>query len=232
MKFKLLIICLFFSSFAMGQEIMLEEETENLYDVATFGANRKHFVHFFLGVGFHLPGEDNAALNYWNTNAFMAGIRYKYKFSNMFSAGLDLHYKKSNFRYDQETQIIQDNQFYEKERMVIHGVGPTCFLRINFDEDRGNYIGNFIDFGFYYDWLPGSQYITNDETGTNFFKEKETVYKNLKQLNSFEYGFSLRMSKNKYMFFLQYRLNDLFDEKYNYTKHPEAVIGLMFGIHN
>ena len=231
MKIKLFFIFIFFSSLVLGQDVIMEEETEKLYAESNFGANRKHFVHFYTGAGFYLPDKGDG-FKYWNTNSFIAGVRYKLKLTDVFSTGLDIHYKKSNFRYDSENQIIPDNQFFDKEQLIVHGVGPSYYLRINFDSDRGNYVGNFVDVGVYMDWIFGSRYKISDASGSNLFKETETIYKNIKRLNDFEYGAMLRMAKNKYVLFIHYRLSDLFDEKYNYVEHPRATLGILVGFHN
>lgn len=232
MKYNWLLIFTLITTAALGQDIVLKQKPDKLYEESLYGPNKKHFMHLFLGMGFYLPGAESDAMNYWSTNTFHTGLRYKYKISNTFSTGLDLHYKNSTFNFNKETQIIQDNRFYDKEKMIVHGVGSEYYFRINFDTDRGNYVGNFVDLGFYMEWLPWSRYITNNKSGASLYKEKEEIYKNLKRLEDFEYGISLKMAKNKYVLFINYRLSDLFDDKYGYVELPRATVGLLLGLHN
>jgi hypothetical protein len=232
MRLSLFLFFVLMSHALFSQDVLMFEETDDLYEESQFGANRKHFLHSFLGMGFYLPGEDDDGVKYWNTNEFHVGLRYKYKLSKQLSTGFDLQYRKSNYRFNQETQIIQDNQFFDKERMMIHSIGPVYYFRFNFDPGRGNFIGNYIDLGVYSCWNFNSAYKTYDSSGGSLFKEQENIYKNLKRLHDFSYGVRIRMAKNAYVLFIDYRLNRLFDEKYNYLELPVAQIGFELGLHN
>jgi hypothetical protein len=208
----------------------MNEKTEDLYEKSDFGENRKHFIHPWFGYGLFLPGEDEG-IRYWNTHEFSAGLLYKYKLSNVFSTGASLVYENLNFRFDEETRIIDDNQFNDKEKLIVHGIGPEYYIRVNFDSERGNYMGNFIDLGVYVNWLFGSAYKTYNSTDGGIFQEKEITYKGLDQLNDFSYGATIRMAKDSFILFVDYRMSDLFDDKYNYINLPKYSVGLVLGLH-
>ncbi len=230
MKCRLVLFFILISSALSAQNVILHEKTENLYEKSKFGENRKHFLHPYFGFGFYLPGEDEG-IKYWNTNSFNAGLLYKYKLTDVFSTGVSLVYENLNFRFDEETRIINDNQFNDKEKLIVHGMGPEYFIRINFDSDRGNYMGNFIDLGFYGKWLFNSAYKTNNSSSEGIFNEKEVVYKGLNQLNNFSYGANVRMAKDSFILFIDYRMSELFDDKYNYIDLPEFSLGFILSLH-
>lgn len=216
-----------------AQKTVMFQDTEDLYAESNFGANSKHFVHFYGGFSFFLPVNDDGGIKYWNTHSLVWGARYKLKLTSVFSNGIDLHYKKDNYRFTSDNAILSDEGDYDKERFVVHGIGPEYYLRINFDKNRGEYIGNFIDLGIYADWLFYDTYKVYDDGCDSFLYSKcKKTYKNHKRLNDFVYGLTIRMAKNSFIVFINHRLSNYFDDNFGAVSLPKTSAGIIFGFHN
>ncbi len=230
-----IIASIFFIILSLGlfaQDTLMFQETEGLYSKAKFGANRKHFVHFYSGIGFFLPGSDQEKIKYWNSHSLILGLRYKYKLTGTFATGFDIYYKKDNFRFTQTNDILPEENFFDKERFIVHGMGPEYYFRINFDNNRGDYVGNFIDIGLYANWLFHDTYKVYDNSDSQLFSKCKKTYKNHSHLNKFNYGLTLRMAKNAYVLFVHHRLSDYFDDHYGYIDLPATTVGVIIGFHN
>ncbi|MFP3859272.1 MAG: hypothetical protein ACLFUW_00470 [Bacteroidales bacterium] len=233
MRILIAISFVLFSIAVYPQKTVMFQETEDLYKESNFGANSKHFVHFYGGISFFLPTNGGEGIKYWNTHSLVCGARYKLKLTNVFSNGIDLHYKKVNYRFTNDNAILPGEGVYDKERFVVHGIGPEYYLRINFDKDRGEYIGNFIDLGIYADWLFHDTYKVYDDDCDSFSYSKcKKTYTNHSRLNKFAYGITIRMAKNSFVLFLNHRLSNYFDDDYGYLALPKTNMGIIFGFHN
>jgi len=220
-------ISLFFVFNLSAQNILLEKDTEELYSISDFGPNRKHFMHLYGGMGFYSVSSSN--FKGFNTNEIFAGLRYKRKFSSSFSGGTAFYWKHSNFRYNTDPEIIDEGTFYDKEKLNVNAFGTELYLRINFDPERGNYIGDYIDIGGYGEWLFSNAYKMYEKSGYALFKKKKTVYRQLEEVNDFGYGILLRMARSRFVLFINYRISDYFD---THTNEPaRAVVGLELGLH-
>ena len=226
-KYICLLLFIFIVVDLSAQNILFEKETEDLYKIPEYGANRKHFLHLYTGFGMYSIG--STMLKEYHTHEYNLGIRYKRKFSSLFSAGTALYWKNVNFRYKEDPEIIDQGTFLDKEKLKVNAAGTEIFVRLNFDTSRGNYVGNYIDLGGYGEWLFSNAYKTFKDGGFGLFKRKKTVYKQLDQMNNFGYGIQLRMARNRFVVFVRYRISDYF--KNDLVEHPKSVIGLEIGLH-
>ncbi|MGM0497833.1 MAG: hypothetical protein ACQESJ_07945 [Bacteroidota bacterium] len=226
-KYILTLVGLFFVFNLSAQDILLEKDTDELYSISDFGPNRKHFMHLYGGMGFY--SVSSSEFKPFNTNEFFAGLRYKRKYSSLISGGTALYWKHSNFRYDADPKIIDKETFYDKEKLNVNSIGTELYIRINFDKDRGNYVGDYVDVGGYGEWLFSDAYKTYEKSESSLFKKKKTVYRQLEDVSKFGYGVLLRMAKNRFVFFINYRFSDYFDS--DIEEPARVVIGLELGLH-
>jgi hypothetical protein len=227
MKYIYCLLFVFLVFDLSAQDILFEKETNELYEVSKYGANRKHFLHLYTGFGLYSTG--STSLKPYHTHDFTLGLRYKRKINSFFSAGSALYWKRSNFRYKNDPEIIDQGTFLDKEKLNVNSAGTEVYVRINFDTARGNYVGNFIDFGGYGEWHFSDAYKTYKEGGFALFKKKKTIYRQLDQMKNFGYGVQLRMARNRFVVFIRYRISDYL--KNGEAEPPKAVIGLEISLH-
>ncbi len=228
MKKSILALIAFFFVFNLSaQNILFEKDTEELYSISEFGPNRKHFMYLYGGMGFYSVSSSD--FKQFNTNEVFLGVRYKRKFSSSFSGGTTFYWKHSNFRYNTDPEIIDEGTFYDKEKLNVNAFGTELYLRINFDPDRGNYVGDYIDLGGYGEWLFSNAYKTYEKSGYSLFKKKKTVYRQLNEVQDLGYGILLRMARNRFVLFINYRVSDYFESDKN--EPARAVVGLELSLY-
>jgi len=218
-------LCLTVPLFA--QNILMEKETEKLYEVSETGPNLKHFLHLYTGGSFYAGSSSDIKPFY--SGDFLVGLRYKRKISPLIATGSSLYWRNATYQYKEDPEIIDEGTFLDKEKLIFNSLGSEMYMRINFDPDRGNYVGNFIDIGAYGEWIFSDAYKTFKEGSFSLFNKQKTVYRGLKKTRNFGYGALLRMARNKYVFFIHYRLSDYFKNDLN---EPERiVVGVQIGLH-
>lgn len=206
-----------------------------------FGANKTHFVHSYLSLGFMTPPVEGegADILYGKSHIFTYGVRYKLKLADFFALGAGLNYTYQVWHMDQvDTKIIPTNVLYDKEKIMSNNLGGDAFLRINIGK-RSNKIGNYIDLGVYGEWA-----FSTKKKITNYFENPDVVtsseyatavYMNLNYMQKINSGLETRIAYGRYVLFGKYRMTDLFTQDFKNivgsTELPRLVIGLEIGFH-
>ncbi|MCD4792396.1 MAG: hypothetical protein K8R54_04120 [Bacteroidales bacterium] len=206
-----------------------------------FGADKTHFVHPYLSLGFMTPPTEGegADILYGKSHIITYGVRYKLKLADFFALGAGINYTYQAWHMDQvDTKIIPTPVLYDKEKILSNNLGGDIFLRINIGK-RTNTIGNYIDLGGYGEWA----YNTKRKI-TNYFENPDIItssqygigsYIHLNYMKEFNYGLETRIAYGRYVIFGKYRMSDLFTQDFKdvagSTELPRLVVGIEVGFH-
>jgi hypothetical protein len=240
MRKYLLFLGLFIGSVSTlsAQKVVLAEDLTKDSIPQKFGPNRTHFRHLYVGYGFVAGPSENkgSAVKYGESHEWQIGYRYKYKVGNVYALGFDLAFNPQTFFLKQsKDKTLPNAATHEKEKLKFTNIGLGLYNRINFGK-RGNYVGNFIDLGVYGNWLAFSRHIYKDEMPDPKLTGSERVvvrHKDLTYVEDFNYGLLARLGFNRYVFYGNYRLSDLFDPDYTfkYAELPRVAVGLQISLH-
>jgi len=230
----ILLLALMFALPGFSQE---EGEKED-----KFGANKTHFVHSYLSLGFMTPPAEGegADILYGKSHSITYGVRYKFKLADFFALGAGINYTYNVWHLDQnDTKTIPTPITYDKEKILSNNLGGDAFLRFNIGK-RNNTVGNYIDLGGYGEWAFGtrSKVTTNfdDPNVVNSAEYATATLINLNYTEKINYGLSARIGYGKFVLFGKYRMSDVFTENFkasidSETELPRLIIGLEIGFH-
>ncbi len=241
----LIILSLFLINLALNaQDIVLEEDVKSDTIIDKWGKNRSNFQHFYLDLNFSVPVEEEkgAEVRYGFSHGVAIGYRYKKRLSNIFAIGLDGSYHFFKYDIKQNHKKIIPNIFnkeYDKEKYKTHSLSAEGFFRINIGR-RGNFVGNFLDIGYYGSWIFGFNHWYKYEYKKTIKGKSEnncetiiSTEKNLNYVENLEYGLRVRMGLNRYILSASYRMSDLFNSQTDFEipELPVLKIGLQIGFY-
>ncbi len=222
---------------AQAQKVLLEEHVGKDTTEPFFGPNLKHFMHFDIGYGF-VVGNSNVGsqIEYGRSSSFLFGLRYKRKINNYYSLGFSLDYYNVIYRLKQDSsKILPDKNLHDKEFLKTNNFNLELYNRFNFDR-RGNYMGKYIDLGFYGNLPFSSSHQFTDDKITQNARKTKVINSELKYLNTFNYGVSGRLGFNRLVFYVNFRLSEMFkksvgnDYKSGFSELPRAIVGIQLGL--
>ncbi|MFC2118185.1 hypothetical protein ACFLTI_10180 [Bacteroidota bacterium] len=234
MRFIILSIFLLTVSFiTKGQIIVMHDIVDPVNNNESFGPNLRHFNHLYLDFGIIIgKAEGQTEIINSSSNSLRFGNRYKLKISSIYSIGLDVSISRKSFRIKQNNnKIFPEPTLHKSEKVLIYDLGFGFFNRINF-RSRGNYIGEYFDFGIYAHPILQSSHITKDDYNPQItgFKKNIVNEKGLEYINDYYYSVILRFGINRYIISAEYRLSDIISSEYQ-THLPVFSIGIQIGIH-
>ena len=220
-----------------AQKVLLEQHVQKDSVLPSFGPNLKHFMYFDIGYGF-VAGNSSfgSEIDYGRSTSFLFGLRYKRKISNYYSLGFSLDYFNILYRLKQDSsKILPDKNLHNKEILKTNNFSLEFYNRINFDK-RGNFMGKYIDLGFYGN-LPfsSSHQYSDDKIKPNAGKTK-VINTELKYLSTLNYGLSGRIGFNRLVFYATYRLSDIFKKSVGneyvvrFNELPRGLVGIQLGL--
>lgn len=233
-KLFLLFILSVFCLASNAQDFDLDEQLKTDDVKAGKGPNAQKFGHFLVGFGLVVDQpEGDRDIKHLQSNNITIGYRYKYKMGNVFSAGWQLDYSRLKFSYDPIvlTDALGNNLTPEKEFLRLHQLKPGIFFRINFDPNRGNVMGKFMDIGGYGSYNFGRNYYLEFEESVLDAKKRKEVYSGLEHVEKLSYGVVARFGVNKLVVFAQYRLSNLSNDDFLMREPSRIVVGIQTGIH-
>lgn len=224
------------ASHLSAQEVLHEENTEAQLNAPINGPNTATYLHFFIGSSmFADQPQEGYTTRYYFTNNFEFGARRKHKLNTIISLGYQLSYQRAKYSIKQTgdkqfpvSGIVPDNINLEKELIRLHQLKPELFIRINFDPSRGNFMGNFIDLGFYGTYNTGKNHAVkyNDTNSNSYIFTRQT---RLNYIENYEYGAEARLGFNRYIILCQYRISDIVS--LGTFELPRLSMGLQVGLH-
>ena len=217
-----------------SQEIVLEKNVNEMYADST-GPNMKSFGQVYASMGFCAQQSEGEGANIEPGRSFITkfGYRHKYKINPVLALGFGVNYGYSHYLLSADSaKIFPTNQVFDKEKLRVHNIGFELFGRINFDKNRGNFLGKYMDLGGYFNWIYAANYLAiTKEFDPNMNADIiKTKYTNLSYVEPFSYGFVVRLSFNKVGLCADYRISDLFKPEFNYPEMPRLTVGLDLSI--
>jgi hypothetical protein len=221
------------SNFLHAQKVLLEQHLSKDTVADFFGPNLKHFMHFNIGFGFVSGNQAKGAqVEYGRSTSFLFGIRYKRKISNYYAVGFCLDYNNINYSFKQDSsKLFPDNTLHYREFLKINNFNLELYNRLNFDK-RGNYIGKYLDLGFYGNLPFSSTHQYHDNKVVASANKTKVINSGLKYLSSYNYGLTARLGSNRLAVYLNYRLSNQFKtyKLSSYDELPRIIVGLQLGL--
>jgi hypothetical protein len=222
------------SSVCIAQPVLLGHTVARDTVTPETGPNRKHHAHLFFGEGLIIGPSDagGADIIQGNSNNLDFGVRYKRKIGGVYSVGFEVYLSRRNFRLKQDSgKVFPTTNLYDKEKLQYNTLKVGVFQRFNFDRDRGNFIGKYLDLGGYGEVLASGRHVTMNKpdiasiAGASKIRNTNT---NLVYANLLNYGVRARFGSNKVSVYGDYRLSDMFDTDVAnlYTELPRIMVGL------
>lgn len=230
--FFLLIIGLLLTAPLDAQEVVIHEDLKGDTLKPTFGMNRKHYRHSFLGSHFFLGNSEGPSgkLRTGLSWAMEYGIRYKRRFNNVFSGGIEWSVKRLAYiPSDWGMAVLPYEEEIRKERLVLIQTGPGIYQRINFQKRRGDFIGRFLDLGVYGYWNFSSRHVYSYDNARDERVKVKTS--RLSYIQPFDYGVLARLGFNNFVIRGSYRFSDHFKENSGMEEFPRFSLGLELGLH-
>ncbi len=244
MKKTLIFTAIIFLSinYLSAQDVIIDENPqENYGDERTFGANKTHFVHSFINLGFAANKSEGSGANilFGASHSINYGLRYKLKLAEFLALGFDIAYNYEVFYLKQELgKLIPTPELHEKEKFKFHKATSTLFFRINYDK-RGDILGKYIDLGAFgsYTYSAIRQYYDVFQATNPILDHEFTIFeeKNLQYFEKLNYGAICRIGFDKFGLYGKYRLSDLFTKDFktgiSTAELPRLEIGLEMAIY-
>lgn len=162
---RLLAGMLFFMALGAQAQVSTELDIKVASDTAVpfRGPNMSYYRHWFFGMDFLLPGEQNQVVRYGRSNGFLLGFRMIRKVAGIFSVGADLGYRSrivqlKNYLPDSVTGIVSPRS----ESLLRRSAEACVFFRFR-SNNRGMAIGNYLDLGLVGDYAFQMRYRIKDE---------------------------------------------------------------------
>jgi hypothetical protein len=242
-ELSLLIFLVIFTLISSSAQSVLIEENVKKYDLdkPTYGPNLRHFTHFYIGYGFIVdkPRGNGIQIQHDWSHTLIVGYRYKLKIFNFLAIGTDFNYYYMVYYLKQNSsKTVPNSILHDKEKLKFNNLGAEAWLRINFGR-RGNYMGNFMDFGAFYNWGFSAKHFyqdrVDDKTNPYMAKVIRVTNRDLNYVEPFNYGVRARIGFNRFVIAGTYRLSNLFTQDFRDNvadvELPRFSIGLQFGLH-
>jgi hypothetical protein len=230
MKQPLLLFFILLGLTGNAQTVLLEVDRQKDTIPTHFGPNEKRFVNFYYRVAFLLPpDEPGARIVYGSSVNIGLGLRTKSKIGNVYSNGWEFGIQYSDYKLkQQETRQVPDSLINNMARYDYLSAFLGFYNRFNFDPNRGNYLGHFLDIGVTGEWNFSIKYITkNDGPDGTLVK---TVTHKLNYTNVLNLQPYVRVGLSHISVFGSYRVFDLWKESSDFPDMPRFTAGIDLAI--
>lgn len=230
-KIKILLFPLLFltSFYCGGQTVLLkyEEATEPLYDK---GPNQKKFVQGLIKFGFVTPPDNsNAKIVYGSSVNLGLGLRKKFKMSSIYSLGWELELEYTDFKFEKNSSELSPvGTSIDTKRFDVSLIALGFFNRFNFDPNRGNFMGTYLDLGINAGYAYSMKEVYKYKTG---YGEAVTKVSSLNYANTFQSDAFMRLGYSRLNLWLKYRITDFFESNSPVPEVPHIVVGLEIGLY-
>ena len=215
----------------LAQRVLIAEEVPPEHEIPSFGPNRSHFHHFYSGFGFvtNMGADPGARILGGRSWEYYYGIRYKRRLNQMFSVGGEAYLSRlSYFPLQSDQKQVPDTFLHDREKFVILQPGIALYKRINYDLNRGNYIGRFTDVGIWTQWHGNFRHITRNTVDGETTRTRTS---GMDYHRAYAWGILARVGFRNLVFKANYRLSDIFLEEKGIPELPRLTLGVEFGVH-
>lgn len=222
--------------FLFSQTVLMEQDVNKDTIPLETGPNLKKFYHFYFGSGLIFGNQEKGAhVTFGNSTDLVFGLRFKRKLNGTFAIGYDASYRLLSYNYEQfKGKSFPSNTGHKREKLNLNNLNAGLYSRINLGR-RGNFIGNFIDLGVYGEYVFAGTYKVTDFIKSKEFNEnvyRVTRMRGLDFLNPVNYGLAIRAGINKFVFYANYRLSEVFDNSKSFAPEPPRyVAGIQISFH-
>ena len=213
---KLLLIALFlpFVFSTSAQTKLLEKEVPESFDDGIWGANLRHYGHFFIGIG-ALPEFDGSKIyNNFVSSNMKFGYRYKLKIFNFYALGAEANVGRLSYRLKEEQYTYNDPRHsdeWDSQVMRFLTVGGNLYQRINFDR-RGNFLGKYLDLGVSANYIYSSRNIYTYSPSDPSASKVKVKEKGIASVQNDYWGVFARIGSNKLALTFNYRMSEIMSE--------------------
>ncbi len=213
-----------------AQTVLLKVDRNEDRKVSDHGPNLKSFTHFYLR-GAMLASEDKpgARIIYGPSVNLALGVRVKFKVGDVYSLGYEIEAEYTDYKFKQEEgKLVPDTLIHKMNRLDYYSLSAGFYNRFNFDPNRGNFTGTFLDLGINGEWHYSIKSVAKDNMpdGT----KQKTVTKNLGYVNNINARLFARLGFNHTSLYVSYRLMDVFKSGNSYPELPQIVAGIDLGL--
>ncbi|MCB0736614.1 MAG: hypothetical protein KDC92_03805 [Bacteroidetes bacterium] len=216
-----------------AQTVVLEEEVnaEKPLETEPKGKNSKFDFYPYFGIGLNVGEQSEAFPHKFQSRYFQYGTKYKFKLNKAQSAIFDIRYQLTRSIVDHEE--MGSHETVKRVFFTSHDVAGAIYHRFNFDWNRGNVMGTYLDIGAYFSYNFALTYNEVAEAGE---LQSNTEYTKLKYDTPVQYGVEARLGRDKWSLFGQMRLTERGLNKYLYLPafegydQPNMLVGIELGL--
>ncbi len=223
----ILFFIVFLTQHIVAQEVIFQQKNiDHTFDIPRYGPNRAVFCWVrteFPGLNIASENEDVEPhfLDYWSID-----IMSKFKISQIFSYGVSIGYNNQQYLLSDDGKAKFNTENYLKSKVSLNSLNLGSFIRINYDKNRGNFLGWYTDLGGFVQWDFNRKLKSTDKS--------EKIVSKPSQLENFAAGVEIHVGRNTFGLFAKYKL--LSSIKYpdgaDKLIYPPLTIGLEFNFYN
>lgn len=230
---KLLIALILLVTFGQlnAQKVVLEREVDSVIVRPKFGPNQSYFVHGYTSYLGHWTTNGTHELNVvpFMSNKINLGIRAKKKLTRHTALIADVSVGFSNYRFTDAEGHLVETPNKIKEMARLYDVDLGAYARIGIGK-RGDYIGRFVDLGYFLSQPFSTQYVVFTENPSGY-KTRQLDPSSGYFIGNWQYGPRVHIGLNRYVFVFQYRLSDYFFTDDEMPQFPKFTAGFQIGFH-
>jgi hypothetical protein len=231
-KIILNIIALVFSFSLFSQDVLFSEIVKDYNQIDKIGPNCSWHNTAFMGFGFAVAEQpDSTTFKPFGSSYLDLGFRSKKKVTNFVSVVGELGVRMATFKYDEDDKIIFANNTKKKHTLNQIYLYPAIYLRFNFDVNRGNFMGKYIEFGASMDYYLSVAENMEFENGDIKSTTNQRGFDYAEPMN---FSAHARLGFNWFAIKASYRLNPFYnDDNLNLQEYfdlPQYSVGFEFQI--
>lgn len=213
-----------------AQELIFEMQPGRKKSHTEYGPNRRHYIHPFLSSSITFASERKPTLNTDQplTGQLKIGYRYKLTVIKPLAIVTECGINHQFFKIHPTSGLfLSDSLLHRFQSIRTTGPFGGIYLRLRMGQ-RGDYLGNYFDFGVVVQASSINTLITKDIVDSNdskTYRSEKTTISDLKIVNPFSYSLSMRVGFDRISLIASYRISRLLSISYGQDL-PDLQFGL------
>jgi hypothetical protein len=226
-KAPLFVLILFTSFYCKGQTVLLNYD-ETKADKYERGPNQKKFVQGFVKFGMVTPpDQDNAKIKFGTSVNVGFGVRKKFKVSSIYSLGWQIEIDYTDYKFKKDPALLSPTgSTIDTRRFDVYSLRLGFFNRINFDPNRGNFLGTYLDLGIDGAYAYNIKEVYKYSTG---YGKAVTKIDDLDYVNAIQSEVFAKLGYSKFNLWVKYRYTDLLKSNSGKPELPRITAGFELG---